>query len=680
MNGLQSLMQGMPQGQQGMPQGQQGMPQQGIPQGQQGTPMPNDPRMGAAMGLVDDSIEKFNLDPQTEALMLQNQALALLQAADNVGKMNAPQQDTNIKEQTTQGIAGMLQSLAPGMQQRGQQMQQSQARQMLGGGAPARPPMGGMPSMGAPNMARMANGGIVGFDGGGFLNKAKEWDTKLNQAHDRRQTERLARGKSLSDYSPLDPYNSLSNIMYDTGIAGAMQGLTGYKSEVQQPEGQLRGDLDPVAAFLETYKQLQADVERSFPEEKAAFKQRVIDFVNNSDPRVREAAIGSRAGMARGGIIGYRPGGEVKGYAGPNGSQVGYDYSKDPNLYAPTEIAQPDDAILEFARKQMQRDAGAEAVTAGERLRELTGAEDLMAQRTKAQEALQAQREARFNPEESKRRRWQAGLAGLAERGLGGFGAGRTAEMDKILGEKLSAAEASVADMDKLISELRELGMGQFEAEKQARDMVEKAVNQGLSTSAAVADSRQRAQDAAANRATQERGQDMTAETQRYVADANAARTSGPERAVQAIMADSVAKGIAMTETEAMEIYYAMQPSIYGVTQRGDQATIRTRQDVVESVDKSLGLDGDPLANIIQTPLMLAYKEAEARGEGAKFREDLINQGLTDLGLSPVGAPAGGSSTGPTEELTLSTVPTEGNLYTRNGVTYIYTNGAFTPQ
>ena len=376
----------------------------------------------------------------------------------------------------------------------------------------------------------------------------------------------------------------------------------------------------------------------------------VMQYLDSTKGFTTPSSQMARGGIARGGIIGYRPGGEVKGYAGPNGSQVGYDYSKDPNLYAPTEIAQPDDGILKIAREQMGRDAGAEAVTAGERLRELTGAEDLMARRTKAQEALQSQREARFNPKESSRRRWQAGLAGLAERGLGGFGAGRTAEMDKISGEKLSAAEASVADMDKLIDELRELGMGQFEAEKQARDMVEKAVNQGLSVSQAVFDSRQRAQDAAANRTTQERGQDMTAETQRYVADQGLKRTSAQDRAVASLMAEATAAGTPISEAEALRQYFAMQPSYAGVTQRGDQATIKTRQDVVESVDKSLGLDGDPIANMIQTPLMLAYREAEARGEGAQFRRDLINQGLADVGLSPVDASAGGSSTGPTEE------------------------------
>ena len=632
MNGLQSLMQGAPTQR----------PQQ--PQPQQAPAMPNDPRMGAAMGLVDDSVEKFNLDPQTEALMLQNQALALLQAADNVGKMNAPQQDTNIKEQTTQGIAGMLQSLAPGMQQRGQQMQRSQARQMLGGGAPARPPMpqqnmarpsarppmGGMPAMGAPNMARMANGGIVGYAEGGTA----------------------------------------------TPTLGAVPPSAVGDEQIKQ--------------FAAQYTALQAGLAAATtPEDKAQSQQLMQDLIRdmgNEHATVMQYLDSTKglttpsSQMARGGIIGYRPGGEVKGYAGPNGSQVGYDYSKDPNLYAPTEIAQPDDGILKIAREQMGRDAGAEARAASERLRELTGAEDLMAQRTKAQKALQSQREARFNPKESSRRRWQAGLAGLAERGLGGFGAGRTAEMDKISGEKLSAAEASVADMDKLIDELRELGMGQFEAEKQARDMVEKAVNQGLSVSQAVFDSRQRAQDAAANRTTQERGQDMTAETQRYVADQGLKRTSAQDRAVASLMAEATAAGTPISEAEALRQYFAMQPSYAGVTQRESAAMINLRQEIGEDVDKLLGIGAMNFG--LGGPEARAYREAEAAGDGSHhtYRQNIIDQRLAAYSAASGGASAGGSSTGPTEELTSSTVPTEGNLYTRNGVTYIYTNGAFTPQ
>ena len=594
---------------------------QGMPQGMPQPAMPNDPRMGAAMGLVDDSIEKFNLDPQTESLMLKNQALDLLKAADNVGKMNPPQQqDINIQEQTEQGIVGMLQRLSPGMQQRGQQMQRSQARQMLGGGAPARPPMpqqnmarppmpqqnmarpparppmpqqnmarpparfsmGGMPVMGAPNMARMADGGIVGYQEGGLLGKLKEIDTKLNAASDASQNERTARGRKLSDYNILaEPFDATKNIMYDTGIAGALQKLTGYESQLDKPVEE-----DPTAKQLRNFMAVQD----AFKARKAAGAgkeelRRIMEDLNSYTsvvPNIEADAARARGGMARGGIIGYRPGGEVKGYAGPNGSQVGYDYSKDPNLYAPTEIAQPDDGILKFAQQQTGRDAGAEAATAAERFRELTGAKDLMAQRTKAQEALESQREARFSPEESSRRRRQAGLAGLAEKGLGGFSEGRTEEMDKISGEKLSAAEASVADMDKLISELRELGMGQFEAEKQARDMVETAVNQGLSVSQAVFDSRQRAKDAAATRATQERGQNMTSATQRYVADKNAGRLTDQVRGVDAIKREAVAEGTPITDAEAMRRYFGMQSGVQGVVQRGLAADMALRETAIE--------------------------------------------------------------------------------------------------
>ena len=144
----------------------------------------------------------------------------------------------------------------------------------------------------------------------------------------------------------------------------------------------------------------------------------------------------------------------------------------------------------------------------------------------------------------------------------------------------------------------------------------------------------------------------MTAGTQRYVADTNAAKTSGPERAVQAIMADSVAKGIPMTETEAMKIYYAMQPSIYGVNQRSNKTETETRQEIGEKVDKLLGIGGDQLSNMMPTQLQKDYQVALAEGNGVAFRANVLKQQLLEVNLSPVGAPAGatgGSSTGPTE-------------------------------
>ena len=584
----------------------QGAPTQQPQQPQQAPAMPNDPRMGAAMGLVDDSVEKFNLDPQTEALMLKNQALDLLKAADNVGKMNVPQQDTNIQEQTEQGIAGMLQSLSPGMQQRGQQMQRSQARQMLGGGAPARPrppmpqqnmarpparpPMGGMPTMGAPNMARMADGGIVGYAG--------------------------PDGSKVEAMAPQMP------------MAGQTQDPS---SDASDPE---------VNIFLRELEKLNKQLEAAFPQEKDLFQQKIMDLINTTSPRVKRIASDSpfgspkKDGMARGGIIGYKKGGkpelDAEILAGlPSRVEVsppsypsiedrraererknevraantanrdaefnlrvqlaaeGYDRAAQdqyieaqkakrlgavgdfsglgslrapepfrmqgtnnppefrmlgtnnpsaltgtqyrPELDGPlpvggmggeavgtTETPVVTPATAPAARQEFTPDAldllteeklkaalnadpDTAATTRGERLRELTGFDDLMARRIESEKAVRAQKESRLTPEETRKRRVREGLARLAEQGLGGFGAGRTAEMDKIAAERLGIAETSLADLNSLIAEKRAMGMTQFEAENSARAEI-----QGSQDNAATAAGRRRDARLAAFEATQE--------------------------------------------------------------------------------------------------------------------------------------------------------------------------------
>lgn len=477
MNGLQSLMQGAST-----------QPTQPAP----AMPAQNDPRMTAAMDVVDNDLDKLDLDPRTKALLKTQEAYDLVQSAQRELAMSQPQPmpptiEGQRKMQTMEGIAGMLQRLRPGIQQRGQQVQRQQARQMLGGG---------MPSMGAPNMARMADGGIVGYQEGGLMSKLREVDTRLNAAADAAQNERMARGRRLSDYNILSkPYDAAMNIMYDTGIAGALQRLTGYESQLNKPE-----EKDPMAEQLKRFMALQDlyKARKAAGAEEEELRRIEQELASYSDVvrNIEADAARARSGMAAGG--------QVKGYA--QGDLVeSYDYLSDPNLYVPTEIAQPDEDILRFARERMMRDPEAEAIAAGERLRELTGVEDLMEQRRAAQAALQAQREARFSPEETRRRRISAGLAGLAERGLGGFGAGDIAEREKISGEKLSAAEASVADMDKLIGDLRDLGLSQFEAEKQARDMVERGKDQGLSTAQSIIASRRQAETAVADRESRER-------------------------------------------------------------------------------------------------------------------------------------------------------------------------------
>ena len=423
----------------------------------------------------------------------------------------------------------------------------------------------------------------------------------------------------MSDYNVLaDPYNSVMNIMYDTGIAGALQKLTGYKSQIDKPE-----EKDPMAEQLKRFMELQDLYEArkaagAEQEELRRIEQELASY-SNVVRNIEVDAERARAGMAMGG--------QIKGYA--EGDLVEYDYMSDPNLYAPTQVEEPDEDILQFARQQMRRDAGAEAITAGERLRELTGAEDLMAQRKEATAALQAQREARFNPEMERKRLIRQGLAGLAEKGLGGFGSGYTAEEERIAGEKLSAAEASVADMDKLIGELRELGMSQFEAEKQARDTVESNVRQGMSTAKAVTTARRQAADAAEGRDVQRRGQDITAETQKYVADQGLKRTSAQDRGVKALMDEAEAAGKPISEAEALRQYYGMQAPMQGVLQRGAAAEQDAANDARERALERIGIIG---------PDSAGYRQAQREGRGQEFLNSIINQELAAVGLPPLGA------------------------------------------
>lgn len=505
MNGIQSLMQGAPT--------QPTQPTQPAP----AMPAQNDPRMTAAMDVVDNDLDKLDLDPRTKALLKTQEAYDLLQSAERELAMSQPQPmpptiEGQRKIQTMDGIAGMLQSLNAGMQQRGQQVQQAQARQM----------MGGLPTQPAPNMRFAASGGLIGYNEGGFLGKIKGMDTKLNAAADAAQNERMARGRRMSDYNVFSkPYDAAMNIMYDTGIAGALQKLTGYESQLNKPE-----EKDPMAEQLKRFMELQDLYETrkaagAEEEELRRIEQELASY-SNMVRNIEADAARARAGMARGGIVGY---------AGPTGSLVGgmsadEDFTNS-NIYMPNELTgSEDEDIFRRARQQMNRDPEAEAIAAGERLRGLIGADELMAQRAEKQAALDARREARFSPEETRRRRISAGLAGLAERGLGGFGAGDTAERDKISAEQIASSEASVANMDKLIGELRELGMSQFEAERQAREMVQEATDKGANISQAIVDSRRRTRDAAAQDETTRRGQDIQAATSRAVANI---QTSGSQ-------------------------------------------------------------------------------------------------------------------------------------------------------
>jgi hypothetical protein len=476
MNGIQSLMQGAPTS----------------PQPTQAPAMPaqNDPQMAAAMDVVDNDLDKLDLDPRTKALLKTQEAFDLIQSAQNELAMSQPQPmpptiEGQRQMQTMEGIAGILRSLGPGIQQRGQQVQQAQARQM----------MGGLPTQPAPNMRFAASGGLIGYNEGGDIMGPPE--PNLYQRM----------GQGLKNYG--------ANAQESMGILKAVKAGIGVPYEERSAVmKQVRDEIEAQKQnrdpnFIERMGQKLMNAGLNVEESKAILKK----FYNTFGKTYEEMS----NGMAMGGIVGY---------AGPDGSEVEYDYMSDPNLYAPTEVEQPDEGILRLARERMGRDPEAEALAAGQRLRELTGAEDLMKQREEAAAKLEAQRASRFSPEMERRRKLRAALAQGAEQGLGGFGKGYTTEEERIAGEKLSAAEASVADMDKLIGELRELGMSQFEAEKQARDMVEEGIDNGMTAAQAVLASRSQAETALMESETTRRGQDMQAATSRAVAEI---QTSGSQ-------------------------------------------------------------------------------------------------------------------------------------------------------
>jgi hypothetical protein len=118
--------------------------------------------MAAAMDVVKNDVPEPLQNLVSESEFAQK-AMELLQSAGGQAAMgqapvNPPTVKQRVDQQAMEGVAGLLSRLAPGMQQRGKQVQRAQARKMLGGG---------MPAMRAPNMQRMADGGIVGYADGG---------------------------------------------------------------------------------------------------------------------------------------------------------------------------------------------------------------------------------------------------------------------------------------------------------------------------------------------------------------------------------------------------------------------------------------------------------------------------------------------------------------------------------
>jgi len=250
--------------------------------------MRTNPRMTAASDVVRDSVKKYNLPPATEKAIEMQKASQLLGAVDNTMLMNKPSpQPAQVvprkEQQVLEGLMGIAQRLAPGMQQRGRQMgragrlpavqtmpQQQMARQMPQRPAPQqmqRPPMGGIAGIPAPNMARMqtaAQGGVIGFVAGG--------DPEIEQ------------------------YIRLDKMFRKYKAEGDMVSAANVKSEMDLMEANNPN--------LKAEAMQQATRDAGFDPE---VQLNLTPKVNNPG-----GSKGTKPKMVGGGIVGYQPGGSVQ--------------------------------------------------------------------------------------------------------------------------------------------------------------------------------------------------------------------------------------------------------------------------------------------------------------------------------------------------------------------------------
>ena len=201
---------------------------------------------------VPELMRRQSVDPQLKYALALQQATKLVEAA-------ARERDMAQQMPTPANVVGQMETslakrLAPGVQMQGQRSMQMQNRAAMG-----------LPGQAAPNLARMAGGGIVGYQEGGDVE-----------------------GKSTQ--AP----------------------MMGNENQRRAPY------LDPaLEKFLIELEALNAQKDAAFPQEKDLFDQKIQDLIDTTSPRVKRLASDSafglpkKSGMAMGGIVGYKKGGGV---------------------------------------------------------------------------------------------------------------------------------------------------------------------------------------------------------------------------------------------------------------------------------------------------------------------------------------------------------------------------------
>jgi hypothetical protein len=315
-------------------------------------PAQNDPRMAAAMSMVKDDVPE-PLQGLVDENDFARKAMELLQSAGGQVAMNQPPAKPptvkqRVDQQAAEGVAGLLQRLAPGMQQRGQQVQQAQARQMLGG----------LPTQPAPNMRFAASGGLIGYQDGGDIMGPPE--PNLYQRM----------GQGIKNYG--------ANAQESMDILRAAKAGVGVPYEkrsaaIQQVRDEIEAqkqNRDP--NFIQRMGQKLMDAGLNLEESKSILKK----FYDTFGKTYEEMSNGMTMG------------GQVKGYAGPDGSVVGIGKAYiDPETGEPIPVSARIARLLGYDRGQ-QSTGGQMSRTRGRRIPEST--EEVVAETETVAEATPA--------------------------------------------------------------------------------------------------------------------------------------------------------------------------------------------------------------------------------------------------------------------------------------------------
>lgn len=609
-----------------------------------------------AIEVVNDDIEPLNLDPKLEAALKLGEAKELLQSANQVLAPNPANVVQQLQQEIPAGIAaltaqmqgrpqmapqgmprpmpkpgpgprpmapgimGMAQQMAAANQQ-GRQAPMPQRPPMPMQNAPQRapaprPPMGGLPQLPS-NLPRAAQGGIVAFNDGGYVSEVDSYmsaQAVLSNPNSTDQEKAFARA-TLDSLRPIQQGGNMTMDQY----AAMMQEVSR-----RQQGGMADGG---VVGFQG----------RGFVEEEEEEEERFIDFTEYP-PR---GLIPDEVEEVSEEVIEYRPRVEVPDFRGQT---------------------EEEKAALDVALGLAQEDEKAMMREAGESFDEAVGLEDYRTAQREAEQTRKALREARFTPEEERRRLLRAGLLGTAKEGLGGFARGTMTEEDRIYAEQLEGAQEDVATMDKITDTFQQLGMSKFEAERSAQKLVRDGINSGLSSAASLLNAQRQAETAYDQMVTQtgttQRGQDIQVDVARLYA-ARGSETnerSFVEDYVAAALAQDPTANEAQLRTDAVREYKQMTALI---TASGREASevYELYADAAEQFDRNTGM-ARSLSGFQNTPLGQEFFDPNTsprRKEAIRF-EFIQNyvQGAQSLApRSGAGAGAGGGEGGNNQPIVL---------------------------